>query len=135
MHTLNKIFFIVYDTYHPVVDYTNLIVVGITGALAWELPTKPVYPDEELQEIYKNGSLPLLRRNDGDVEMNYFRIENTTGMLLSLNCAIRGRYKDYDVIVNVQLNLNMFNVVSSAFLSRILCTDNLEFRNYLNAYN
>lgn len=99
-------FFIVYDTYHPVVDYTNLLVVGITGALAWELPTKPVYPDEELQEIYKNGSLPLLRRNDGDVEMNYFRIENTTGMLLSLNCAIRGRYKDYAVIVNVQLNIS-----------------------------
>lgn len=83
-HILQK-FSLVYDTYHPVVDYTNLLVVGITGALAWELPSKPVYPEEELQEIYNNGSLPLLRRNDGNVEINTFQDKNVAGIYLLTN--------------------------------------------------
>lgn len=73
---------LLYDTYHPVVDYTNLLVVGITSALAWELPSQPVYLEDELQEIYNNGSLPLLRRNDDNVEINRFQDENVAGNIL-----------------------------------------------------
>lgn len=94
-----------YDIYHPVVDYTNLLVVGITGAFAWELPSKPVHPDEELEELFKNGSLTLLRRNDDDeVEINNIRNEIITGMLLCLKC-MRSGFLTYaaKAIVNVQL--------------------------------
>lgn len=35
--------------------------------MAWELPSKPVYLDEELRESYEMGELPLLHRNDKNV--------------------------------------------------------------------
>lgn len=35
--------------------------------MAWELPSKPVYLDEELHGAYANGDLPLLHRNDKNV--------------------------------------------------------------------
>lgn len=57
-------YFSVYDQIIPVVDYTNLFILGVTTALAWELPDSPTYMDEKLQEQYKNGTLPLLNRND-----------------------------------------------------------------------
>lgn len=58
-----NIFFIVYDQIIPIVDYTNLLIFGVTTALAWELPDKPI-SKSQLMEIYENGTLPLLRRND-----------------------------------------------------------------------
>lgn len=42
-----------------------MLIVGITAALAWELPSEPIYLETELQDAYENGTLPLLdRRND-----------------------------------------------------------------------
>lgn len=41
--------------------------MGITAAMAWELPSEPVYLDEELQESYQMGKLPLLNRNDQNI--------------------------------------------------------------------
>lgn len=35
--------------------------------MAWELPSKPVYLDEELRDSYEMGDLPLLHRNDKNV--------------------------------------------------------------------
>lgn len=35
--------------------------------MAWELPSKPVYLDEELRESYEMGQLPLLNRNDKNI--------------------------------------------------------------------
>lgn len=55
------------DTYHPVVDYANVFVVGITAAMAWELPNKPVYLEQELQDAYKNGEFLLIDRSDNNV--------------------------------------------------------------------
>lgn len=52
-----------YDQIIPVVDNTNFLIFGITTALAWELPDKPI-SKTQLMEIYENGTLPLLRRND-----------------------------------------------------------------------
>lgn len=49
------------------VDYTNLFIFGITCALAYELPSKPTYVDDELMDLYKNGSLPLLDRDDYNI--------------------------------------------------------------------
>lgn len=39
------------------------MVIGLTAALAYELPYDPFYPEEELQEIYEDGHLPLLELN------------------------------------------------------------------------
>lgn len=45
-----------------------LVTTGVTAALAWGLPDKPVYPDEELMQKYEDGHLPLLEnRNDKNV--------------------------------------------------------------------
>lgn len=64
--------FSVYDTYHPILEYSNYLILGITAALAWELPSKPVYFDEELHNAYEMGNLPLLHRNDQNVSnINY----------------------------------------------------------------
>lgn len=54
---------IVYDQIIPVIDNTNFLIFGITTALAWELPDKPI-SKSQLMDIYENGTLPLLRRND-----------------------------------------------------------------------
>lgn len=50
------------------VDYANILVLGITAALAWELPDEPFYPNEELMEIYQEGRLPLLEPEPADEE-------------------------------------------------------------------
>lgn len=55
---------LVYCGIFPVVDYTNLFILGLTTALAWELPDQPTYVDDTLMEGYENGTLPLLDRND-----------------------------------------------------------------------
>lgn len=57
----------VYDSVHPIVGYSNYLILGITAAMAWELPSKPVYLDEELRDSYEMGDLPLLHRNDKNV--------------------------------------------------------------------
>lgn len=57
----------VYDTYYPIVDYTNLVYLGVTAAMAWELPSKPIDLDEALGDSYEMGGLPPLQRNDKNV--------------------------------------------------------------------
>lgn len=59
-----------YDGIFPIVDYTNLFILGITCALAWELPESPVHLSEDLMEKYKNGTLPLLLRMDTNIVTN-----------------------------------------------------------------
>lgn len=54
---------LVYDQIIPIVDNTNFLIFGVTTALAWELPDKPI-SKSQLMDIYENGTLPLLRRND-----------------------------------------------------------------------
>lgn len=44
-----------------IVDHQSLLVVGLTSAMAWELPYDPFYPNEELPEAYEEGRLPLLQ--------------------------------------------------------------------------
>lgn len=44
-------------------DYDHYIILGMTAAMAWELPFEPV-DLEELQEQYEEGHLPLLERSD-----------------------------------------------------------------------
>lgn len=39
----------------------------MTVALAWGLPDKPIYPEQDLRESYENGKLPLLLRDDKNV--------------------------------------------------------------------
>lgn len=54
----------VYDTYHPIVDHTNLLVLGITAAMAWELPSKPVDLNEY---VHGANEMEEQRRKDKNV--------------------------------------------------------------------
>lgn len=57
----------VYCGIFPIVDFTNLFILGVTAALAWALPDQPINISEYLMEQYQNGTLPLLDREDSDV--------------------------------------------------------------------
>lgn len=54
----------VYDTYHPIVDHSNLLIIGITAAMAWELPSKPVDLNEYIHGAHE---MEELRRKDKNV--------------------------------------------------------------------
>ncbi|KAH8346123.1 hypothetical protein KR067_005904 [Drosophila pandora] len=64
-------FQIVYDEIVGVVDHTNYLILGITVALAWELPSKP--PSEELDDLLtklEDGTLDI-SRNDTVSNITY----------------------------------------------------------------
>ncbi|XP_036333991.1 uncharacterized protein LOC118744781 [Rhagoletis pomonella] len=64
-------FQLVYDGIYGIVDYTNYLILGITVALAWELPSKP--QSEVIEEIanrLKDGRLEV-RRNDTSTRITY----------------------------------------------------------------
>lgn len=61
-----------FDLIIPIVDYTNYAIVGITCAMAWELPSKP--PSEIIENFrhkLNDGTFGLIRRNDS-VAINSF---------------------------------------------------------------
>ncbi|TMW48668.1 hypothetical protein DOY81_006257 [Sarcophaga bullata] len=58
-------FQLVFDLIIPIVDYTNFAIMGITCAVAWELPSKP--PSEIIENFrtkLNDGTFGLIRRND-----------------------------------------------------------------------
>lgn len=55
----------VYDQIIGVVDYTNLFILGITCAMAWQLPHEP-FDEDFLKEQLQNDDEPK-RRIDGNV--------------------------------------------------------------------
>ncbi|XP_062126252.1 uncharacterized protein LOC133838989 [Drosophila sulfurigaster albostrigata] len=58
-------FQLVFDLIIPIVDYTNFAILGVTCAVAWELPSKP--PSELLHDLrtrLDDGTLGTVRRND-----------------------------------------------------------------------
>lgn len=62
---------VVYDLIVGVVDFTNYLILGVTVALAWELPSKP--PSEifeDLTERLRDGTLGT-SRNDTVENINY----------------------------------------------------------------
>lgn len=62
---------VVFDEIICVVDYTNYLVLGITVALAWELPSKP--PSEALEDILnklEDGTIDV-SRNDTVSNITY----------------------------------------------------------------
>ncbi|XP_001359129.3 uncharacterized protein [Drosophila pseudoobscura] len=64
-------FQMVYDEIVGVVDHTNYLILGITVALAWELPSKP--PSEELDDLLtklEDGTLDI-SRNDTVSNITY----------------------------------------------------------------
>ncbi|TMW48671.1 hypothetical protein DOY81_006260, partial [Sarcophaga bullata] len=72
-------FQLVYDLIVGVVDYTNYLILGVTVALAWELPSKP--PSEildDLTERLKDGTLGT-SRNDTVENIKY--IDNKKSQL------------------------------------------------------
>lgn len=73
------------------------MTLGITAALAWELPYKPVYLNEELHESYQTGNLPLLKRKDQNVsKVNYTSTnELPAAMAADPNAAGPSVYSNY----------------------------------------
>ncbi|KAH8363451.1 hypothetical protein KR084_010494 [Drosophila pseudotakahashii] len=64
-------FQMVYDEIVGVVDHTNYLILGVTVALAWELPSKP--PSEELDDLLtklEDGTLDI-SRNDTVSNITY----------------------------------------------------------------
>ncbi|XP_075144852.1 uncharacterized protein LOC142219952 [Haematobia irritans] len=64
-------FQLVYDLIVGIVDYTNYLILGVTVALAWELPSKP--PSEILNDLtdrLKDGTLGTTR-NDTITNIKY----------------------------------------------------------------
>lgn len=56
-----------YDLIVGVVDYTNYLILGVTVALAWELPSKP--PSEILNQLkmhLQKGTLGTIRNDTSD---------------------------------------------------------------------
>lgn len=74
------IIFPVYDTYHPILGYSNYLILGITAAMAWELPTKPVYLNEALRDsvnMEQSDESDELKRKDQIVSnINYTSSNN-----------------------------------------------------------
>ncbi|KAH8414061.1 hypothetical protein KR222_003776 [Zaprionus bogoriensis] len=57
-------FQLVFDLIIPIVDYTNFAILGVTCAVAWELPSKP--PSELVENLrtrLNDGTLGTVRRN------------------------------------------------------------------------
>lgn len=84
--------YLVFDTVIPIVDHSIHLVIGITAAMAWELPFDPFYPEEELPEAYEEGRLPLLQFDfepedddeeddeDDEKKKQHRRKDNSTGV-------------------------------------------------------
>lgn len=73
------------------------MTLGITAALAWELPYKPVYLNEELHESYQMGNLPLIKRKDQNVsKVNYTSTNGQpAAMAADPNAARPSAYSNY----------------------------------------
>ncbi|XP_033167422.1 uncharacterized protein LOC117145765 [Drosophila mauritiana] len=68
-------FQMVYDEIVGVVDHTNYLILGITVALAWELPSKP--PSEELDDLLtklEDGTIDI-SRNDTVSNITYVDVD------------------------------------------------------------
>lgn len=73
-------FQLVFDLIIPIVDYTNFAILGVTCAVAWELPSKP--PSELVENLrtrLQDGTLGTVRRN-GSVESSPHGDETGAGV-------------------------------------------------------
>ncbi|XP_073819315.1 uncharacterized protein [Musca autumnalis] len=78
-------FQLVYDLIVGMVDYTNYLILGVTVALAWELPSKP--PSEilnDLSERLKDGTLGTTR-NDTISQIKYVDTKSSSAPPTSTN--------------------------------------------------
>lgn len=55
---------LVYDMVYPIVDKANVAYIGITGALAYRLPSEPINLEEAFNQALQDGNLPLLDRTE-----------------------------------------------------------------------
>ncbi|XP_023161866.2 uncharacterized protein LOC111593379 [Drosophila hydei] len=78
-------FQLVFDLIIPIVDYTNFAILGITCAVAWELPSKP--PSELLENLrtrLNDGTLGTVRRND-TIQDQTAAAEQTSNIRTAIN--------------------------------------------------
>lgn len=57
----------VYDSVLTIPDYSIYVLTGVTVALAWGLPDKPIYPETDFMEQHENERISSLQRNDKNV--------------------------------------------------------------------
>lgn len=78
-------FQLVFDLIIPIIDYTNFAILGITCAVAWELPSKP--PSELLENLrtrLNDGTLGTVRRNDS-VQQETVAMAETSNIRSAIN--------------------------------------------------
>lgn len=78
-------FQLVFDLIIPIVDYTNFAILGVTCAVAWELPSKP--PSELLENLrtrLNDGTLGTVRRND-TIQDQTAAAEQTSNIRTAIN--------------------------------------------------
>ncbi|KAH8414058.1 hypothetical protein KR222_003772, partial [Zaprionus bogoriensis] len=107
-------FQVVYDEYICVVDFTNYLVLGVTVALAWELPSKP--PSEELDDLLnklEDGTIDVSRN---DTVSNITYVDDATNTNNSSNSNNNGSpMLNYINLQNGASNYNSYYSNSPVF--------------------
>lgn len=112
---------IVFDETISIVDYTLLFTVGVTGALAWELPSQPIN-EEELMEDYESGSLPFLNRQDTNITDSDLINSTASDATLSYNY---NAFFESDNFLGQLNNVNIINrTMDSYYFGNGIANDN-----------
>lgn len=97
------------DLYVPAPPYP---ITSVSLALAWGLPDKPTYPEDDLMQAYEEGNLPLLdRRKDVNVTNNLATEESMT-MIAPTNS--KSRIDPQSIMKLLRLFLRDSNSAASA---------------------
>lgn len=110
--------------------------MGITAALAWELPYKPVYLDDELRDSYEMGDLPLLKRKDQNVsKVNYTSTSTSTNTQQPSSNASNSNYYYTNVSPPDKNPFNRYYAVNSnqQFYPNVPNTNNNNYANGIDA--
>ncbi|KAH8414060.1 hypothetical protein KR222_003775 [Zaprionus bogoriensis] len=98
-------FQMVFDEIICVVDYTNYLVVGITAALAWELPSKP--PSEAFEDLLNKLNEGTIDVSRNDTVSNITYVDDTTKSKTITKDKSRFR-PSYINLSNVMPNYNSY---------------------------
>lgn len=88
-------------------------ITGVSLALAWGLPDKPTYPENDLMHLYEEGNLPLLEnRKDVNVTNNNFATNES--MTMNTPEKLKNRIDPQSIMKLLNLFLSDANSAASA---------------------
>lgn len=97
------------DLYVPAPPYP---ITSVSLALAWGLPDKPTYPEDDLMQAYEDGDLPLLdRRKDVNVTNN---VATKESMAMITPTNLKSRIDPESIMKLLHLFLSDANSAASA---------------------